>query len=344
MTLSALLTTAGVPVPELVTASDARAADTLRTVVVWGPVGVGKTTLVNGWTSTDAPTGLGGVTTVPRTLEHRGLRIVDLPALNEGDPVGSLSSWVLAADVALHITDGLRPLARPERRAAAAFRGAGVPCPVLVGRADLLHLDAAEVLERVRSHTPEGTPIHLADLRTSRGPDAAQSAVLASPRTARHTLAHAAALAALEALGHGPSADALHAQVRDAWQHHVATVRDALHTELQHNLSSVQAVHERLHERTPGGPAAWGGLPSDLEPPTPAMRVTTEASWTDLLNGRVAARRALDSTLVDWMTEGQLAAQQAVEDWLDADSARGAAARGRALARDMLQQRLPAAR
>ena len=344
MSLSSLLSAAGVAIPELVTASDARAVDSLRTVVVWGPVGVGKTTLVNAWTHTDAATGLGGVTTAPRTLEHRGLRIVDLPALNEADPVGSLSAWVLAADVALHITDGLRPLARPERRAAAAFRGAGVPCPVLVGRADLLHLDAAEVLTRIRSHTPEGTPIHLVDLRTTRGPDAAQSSVLASPRTARHTLAHAAALAALEAVGSGPSASALHAQVRDAWQQHLNTVRDALHTELQHGLSSVQAVHERLHDKTPGGEAAWGELPSDLNPPTPVMRMTAEPSWTDLLNGRVAARRAVDSALVDWMTDGQLAARAAVEEWLEADPVRGSAARARALAQATLARQLPTER
>lgn len=106
----------------------------LRVVIVGG-TSVGKTTLANAWSHSNAPTGLGGQTQQVREIRYGDRLILDTPSLDEGFDILRVAQ---GCDVLVWIVDGLRPISQTETNRIAAVRPLVGDCIAIVSRADLL--------------------------------------------------------------------------------------------------------------------------------------------------------------------------------------------------------------
>lgn len=121
------------------------------TILLFGRVGVGKTTIANLASGARHPVGLNGVT---RSVTRSGIWL-DTPGIN--DPVAAidvLGPLVEVADGLVWVVDGLQPLPASEREVADAILPRGLPLVVAITRRDLIDpSDQDEVLARVRAKT-----------------------------------------------------------------------------------------------------------------------------------------------------------------------------------------------
>jgi hypothetical protein len=104
-------------------------------VVIVGGTSVGKTTLANAWTDTQAPTGLGGQTHEVRETRHKDRLIIDTPSLDEGFDIFPVAH---GCDLLVWVVDGLRPISQTEATRIAAVQPLVGDCVAIVSRADLL--------------------------------------------------------------------------------------------------------------------------------------------------------------------------------------------------------------
>ena len=146
-------------------------------VVVVGGTSVGKTTLVNAWSNSSAPTGLGSKTLHVREQCFEDRVIIDTPSLDEGFDIFPVAH---GCDVLVWVVDGLRPISQTEATRIAAVRPLVGDCLAIVSRADLLPTaEYTQVMDRCTSlfdgstlaadlrHGPPTFP-HVNPLRTRR--------------------------------------------------------------------------------------------------------------------------------------------------------------------------------
>ncbi|MEQ1571312.1 MAG: hypothetical protein ABMA64_37135, partial [Myxococcota bacterium] len=277
MTLTSLLDAALADCPDPTLLAPAqRVIEAPWTTVVFGRVGVGKTSLVNRHAGAGLPVGLGGVTRAARRVDGW----VDTPGIDDPSrAIVELAEWLDLADAAVWVTDGLQPMTRSERDVAGATLHPGTPLWVVVSRADLI--DPSElpaVVQRVAALAAPHQPVDVvaADLRRG-APTVGQVERIGRfdppgpRRLARVAVAAQAARASL------PPAPLDPASVVDRWR---AAVREAARGveariaggELTHPVDAEAALVAVGRDVVSGLEAAAGGALRLPQPPAPTPR------------------------------------------------------------------------
>lgn len=309
-------------------------------LAVVGIVGVGKTTLANRLTESQAPTGLGGVTRGVQPLYGRDRVVLDTEGIDDERVARAVLPEPLeSADGVVWVVDGRAPSTATERRLLHELLPDHTPHHVVVARADLLDADErGEVHARVARLHPNAASIHLLDLRTDPIPEAILATVLPSP--ARRHAALEAVNAALASVPEPPDPEPYLHDLRRAWRSAVLSTRDAVLADVKAGtlpdastaLASLLRASKRagLHIRQVLEAEPFLeelGIPA---PRMPAMRATGDSTLTILksgIAGQAGATRQVRAAAGLWLSDGDMA----LLDWEQSALTSGIQARTHAL-------------
>ena len=327
----------------------AEALDALWTapaqVVVVGRVGVGKTTLINGWAGENRPVGLGGVTQVTQSIEGPDWHWVDTPGIDNPDMALSLlGPLVDRADALVWVVDGLQPATHTARLVVEELAEPGQALVVLCSRLDLVpETEHEAVLQRIRMHTPPDTVVFGGDLRTwnKPPPDALNKP---SPRRLRATKAAFQDL--LNTLDAAPIWDQHGWQKRlvDVWHQQLQAATDHVLELLEKGaVSGESAALVWLSDTHPRLSAAVSAAcpPAMERPILPRLRLDSTSALDRVaaaMGGPERAHRRIRQTAGAWMLDGDMA----IADWAADHPLLNAAAAQQRSDRDILSQAVAA--
>ncbi len=292
-------------------------------VVVLGPVGVGKSTLINAAIGEGRrPTGLGGVTEATTVERDGDIAWIDTPGL-DGPHADAAAHSARDADEVVWIVDGLRPLTQSERAAMRAMIAPGTPLLLVISRGDLLDpAEHAEVVERVAHlaapHAPVG--ITLRDLRADARNGARGVIAPTFARSPQRVRRVADALRRVEeALARLPAppdrqaiAQTLSAQWRDLVRACLRDVEERVaHGAVRDRSDAARAFVARAEARLPAFVEDALRLTAPLqlddapELPPPPVATLPARDLPGRLGGQGAARRSARAIAAGWLADGE---------------------------------------
>lgn len=311
--------------PELRIAFETRTTPPTR-LVIFGRRGVGKSSLVQALTGVEVPTGLGGVTREPMTVEGGGLVAIDLPGLEDDQrATAELRAAVATVDAAVWVIDGLSPITQLERSVVQRAVPAWMGLHAIIARSDLLDApDRDAVIERVVALTRSYAllSIHAVD---ARAPGASVHDALKTIAWARSPVRCVALFAGLraaqQALDHLPEPQAA-ADVADhaamVWRDAVRTAHAIVEREVLvgHHLApggAIRALHRALDDAVASLHAELLAVDALSLPWRPATPQESGFDLHRLLSGVARVQRELRAYAAQQATEGEIACLDLVD-------------------------------